>query len=173
MKKKLCTAKDHLIGSFVFPFMFGMQNTESSSEEGSIPEERISTPERDGYNLPRDHVGGNIPREPAKLPTQHQSSREVSRDHHKTSSHISERRPQNLPSQPPLSDTSSAGSPPASVHRTQKNSYDMTDISDFQIRPYAAPDITQFNNTRRGADRVTRLVYILILILRDFPDSLI
>ncbi|XP_055705773.1 disco-interacting protein 2 isoform X5 [Phlebotomus papatasi] len=130
-------------------------DSESSSEEGSIPEERISTPERDGYNLPRDHVGGNIPREPAKLPTQHQSSREVSRDHHKTSSHISERRPQNLPSQPPLSDTSSAGSPPASVHRTQKNSYDMTDISDFQIRPYAAPDITQFNNTRRGADRVT------------------
>ncbi|XP_059609012.1 disco-interacting protein 2 isoform X3 [Phlebotomus argentipes] len=130
--------------------------SESSSEEGSIPEERISTPERDGYNLPRDHVvGGNIPREPAKLPSHHPPSRE----HHKTSSHISDRRPQNLPA-PPLSDTSSAGSPPASVHRTQKNSYDMTDISDFQIRPYAAPDITQFNNTRRGADRVTRYVNV-------------
>ncbi|GAB0087700.1 Disco-interacting protein 2 [Sergentomyia squamirostris] len=142
-------------------------DSDSSSDEGSIPEERISTPDRDGYNLPRDHVGsgGNIPREPAKLPSQHPQppSRDASRDHHhhhKTSSHISERRPQNLPTQPTLSDTSSAGSPPASVHRTQKNSYDMTDISEFQIRPYAAPDITQFNNTRRGADRVTRYVNV-------------
>ncbi|XP_055693474.1 disco-interacting protein 2 isoform X2 [Lutzomyia longipalpis] len=136
-------------------------DSESSSEDGSIPEERISTPERDGYNLPRDHVSGNMPREAAKLPTPHQHGRDGGRDHHKTSSaHITERRPQNLPPQPPLSDTSSAGSPPASVHRTQKNSYDMTDIADFQIRPYAAPDITQFNNTRRGADRVTRYVNV-------------
>lgn len=62
-----------------------------------------------------------------------------------------------------MSDTSSTGSPPA-VHRNNKNSaYDLTDVPDFQqphVRPYAAPDITQFNNTRRGADRVTRYVNV-------------
>lgn len=78
--------------------------------------------------------------------------------HHKN---MDRRPPQNFPTQP-LSDTSSAGSSPPAVHRNIKNSYDITDISDIQnVRPYAAPDITQFSqNTRRGADRVTRYVNI-------------
>ncbi|XP_037031677.1 disco-interacting protein 2 isoform X5 [Bradysia coprophila] len=124
-------------------------DSDSSSDEGSIPEERISTPDRE-YNYPRDHLSNS--REQMKLPSRDHSNRHQS--------NISERRPQNLPP-PPLSDTSSAGSPPA-IHRIPKNSYDMTDISEFQqgVRPYAAPDITQFNNTRRGADRVTRYVNV-------------
>ncbi|XP_055529912.1 disco-interacting protein 2 isoform X10 [Wyeomyia smithii] len=142
-------------------------DTDSSTDDESIPEEgiiggRISTPDRDNYNLPRDHILG---REPMKLPS--------TRDHHhinqqKQSSQpapIERRPPQSIPTSntqhATLSDTSSAGSPPA-VHRTyynQKNSYDITDISEYQPRPYAAPDITQFSaNTRRGADRVTRYV---------------
>ncbi|XP_039428986.1 disco-interacting protein 2 isoform X9 [Culex pipiens pallens] len=142
--------------------------SDSSTEDESIPEEgmiggRISTPDRDNYNLPRDHILG---REPMKLPS--------TRDHHHSSQQnkqqsqpapIERRPPQSIPTQntqhATLSDTSSAGSPPA-AHRTyynQKNSYDITDISEYQQRPYAAPDITQFSaNTRRGADRVTRYV---------------
>ncbi|XP_062555264.1 disco-interacting protein 2 isoform X8 [Armigeres subalbatus] len=142
-------------------------DSDSSTDDESIPEEgiiggRISTPDRDNYNLPRDHILG---REPMKLPS--------SRDHHHSSQQkqqtqpapIERRPPQSIPTQntqhATLSDTSSAGSPPA-MHRTyynQKNSYDITDISEYQQRPYAAPDITQFSaNTRRGADRVTRYV---------------
>uniref|UniRef100_A0A182Q5X3 DMAP1-binding domain-containing protein n=1 Tax=Anopheles farauti TaxID=69004 RepID=A0A182Q5X3_9DIPT len=161
-------------------------DSDSSTEDESIPEEgmlgRISTPDRDNYNLPRDHI---LTREPMKLPS--------SRDHHhsqpqplpqppqKQSSqhggsqqtHLDRRPPQTIPTQPAnaqhatLSDTSSAGSPPA-VHRSNHQyqnkpaSYDITDLSDFQPHqrtPYAAPDITQFSaNTRRGADRVTRYV---------------
>ncbi|KFB47938.1 hypothetical protein ZHAS_00016001 [Anopheles sinensis] len=156
-------------------------DSDSSTEDESIPEEgmlgRISTPDRDNYNLPRDHI---LTREPMKLPS--------TRDHHhhsqpqplpppqqqkQSSQHGIERRPpQTIPTQPnstqhaTLSDTSSAGSPPA-VHRNNhqyqnKPGYDLTDLSDFQPQqrtPYAAPDITQFSaNTRRGADRVTRYV---------------
>uniref|UniRef100_A0AAG5DPZ2 DMAP1-binding domain-containing protein n=1 Tax=Anopheles atroparvus TaxID=41427 RepID=A0AAG5DPZ2_ANOAO len=154
-------------------------DSDSSTEDESIPEEgmlgRISTPDRDNYNLPRDHI---LTREPMKLPS--------SRDHHhhsqpqplppqqkQPSQHgIDRRPPQMIPTQPnstqhaTLSDTSSAGSPPA-VHRNNhqyqnKPGYDLTDLSDFQPQqrtPYAAPDITQFSaNTRRGADRVTRYV---------------
>ncbi|XP_049292773.1 disco-interacting protein 2 isoform X2 [Anopheles funestus] len=160
-------------------------DSDSSTEDESIPEEgllgRISTPDRDNYNLPRDHI---LTREPMKLPS--------SRDHHhsqpqplpqppqKQSSqhgsqqqtHLDRRPPQTIPTQPAntqhatLSDTSSAGSPPA-VHRNHQyqnkpTGYDITDLNDFQPHqrtPYAAPDITQFSaNTRRGADRVTRYV---------------
>ncbi|XP_021710045.1 disco-interacting protein 2 isoform X10 [Aedes aegypti] len=142
-------------------------DSDSSTDDESIPEEgviggRISTPDRDNYNLPRDHILG---REPMKLPS--------TRDHHHSSQQkqqtqpapIERRPPQSIPTQntqhATLSDTSSAGSPPA-MHRTyynQKNSYDITDISEYQPRAYAAPDITQFSaNTRRGADRVTRYV---------------
>ncbi|XP_063702117.1 disco-interacting protein 2 isoform X2 [Culicoides brevitarsis] len=127
-------------------------DTDSTTDDESIPEERISTPDRDGYNLPRDNI---LTREQMRLPSRDHSS---GGGHHKD--RISERRPQNLPSHPTLSDTSSAGSPPA-VHRNQKNSYDMTDIPDLPpMRSYVAPDITQFNNTKRGmgADRVTRYV---------------
>ncbi|XP_055529913.1 disco-interacting protein 2 isoform X11 [Wyeomyia smithii] len=149
------------------PYLTKNAQQDSSTDDESIPEEgiiggRISTPDRDNYNLPRDHILG---REPMKLPS--------TRDHHhinqqKQSSQpapIERRPPQSIPTSntqhATLSDTSSAGSPPA-VHRTyynQKNSYDITDISEYQPRPYAAPDITQFSaNTRRGADRVTRYV---------------
>uniref|UniRef100_A0A2M4CLB5 Putative fatty acyl-amp ligase n=1 Tax=Anopheles darlingi TaxID=43151 RepID=A0A2M4CLB5_ANODA len=169
------------------PYLSKNVQHDSSTEDESIPEEgmlgRISTPDRDNYNLPRDHI---LTREPMRLPS--------SRDHHhsqpqplpvhagtkQSSQHQapappSHRPPQTIPTnqqQPSnaqhgatLSDTSSAGSPPA-VHRNQhsyqnKPGYDMTDLSDFQPqqRPYAAPDITQFSaNTRRGADRVTRYV---------------
>ncbi|XP_052871947.1 disco-interacting protein 2 [Anopheles cruzii] len=161
-------------------------DSDSSTEDESIPEEgvlgRISTPDRDNYNLPRDHI---LTREPMRLPS--------SRDHHHGQQQplpsskqappplpTHHRPPQTIPTQPQnitqqhatLSDTSSAGSPPA-VHRNQHHSgypqqqgkggggYDMTDLSEFQPqqRPYAAPDITQFSaNTRRGADRVTRYV---------------
>ncbi|XP_055624092.1 disco-interacting protein 2 isoform X9 [Toxorhynchites rutilus septentrionalis] len=144
-------------------------DSDSSTDDESIPEEgiiggRISTPDRDNYNLPRDHILG---REPMKLPS--------SRDHHHVVAQqkpqqtqpapIERRPPQSIPTQntqhATLSDTSSAGSPPA-IHRTyynQKNSYDITDISEYQQRSYVAPDITQFSaNTRRGADRVTRYV---------------
>ncbi|XP_039428988.1 disco-interacting protein 2 isoform X10 [Culex pipiens pallens] len=150
------------------PYLAKNAQQDSSTEDESIPEEgmiggRISTPDRDNYNLPRDHILG---REPMKLPS--------TRDHHHSSQQnkqqsqpapIERRPPQSIPTQntqhATLSDTSSAGSPPA-AHRTyynQKNSYDITDISEYQQRPYAAPDITQFSaNTRRGADRVTRYV---------------
>uniref|UniRef100_A0A182MNJ2 DMAP1-binding domain-containing protein n=1 Tax=Anopheles culicifacies TaxID=139723 RepID=A0A182MNJ2_9DIPT len=161
-------------------------DSDSSTEDESIPEEgllgRISTPDRDNYYLPRDQI---LTREPMKLPS--------SRDHHHSQpqplpqppqkqssqhgsqqqSHVERRPPQTIPTQPAgntqhatLSDTSSAGSPPA-VHRNHQyqnkpSSYDITDLNDFQPHqrtPYAAPDITQFGaNTRRGADRVTRYV---------------
>ncbi|XP_055903593.1 disco-interacting protein 2 isoform X10 [Eupeodes corollae] len=133
-------------------------DTDTTTDDESIPEERISTPDRE-YNYPRDHI--NNSREQIIKPPIRDSSVGGGGGGHKN---FSDRRPQqNLPP-PPHSDTSSAGSPPA-VHR--KNNYDFTDISDFQ-RPcefksnetYVAPDITQFNNTRRGADRVTRYVNI-------------
>ncbi|XP_055385633.1 disco-interacting protein 2 isoform X8 [Condylostylus longicornis] len=130
---------------------------DSTTDDESIPEERISTPDRE-YNYPRDHISNS--REQIKPPIRDSSvggggggGGNIGGQHHKN---FSDRRPpQNLPP-PPHSDTSSAGSPPA-VHR--KNNYEFTDISEFQ-RPYVAPDITQFNNTRRGADRVTRYVNI-------------
>ncbi|XP_055385632.1 disco-interacting protein 2 isoform X7 [Condylostylus longicornis] len=132
-------------------------HSDSTTDDESIPEERISTPDRE-YNYPRDHISNS--REQIKPPIRDSSvggggggGGNIGGQHHKN---FSDRRPpQNLPP-PPHSDTSSAGSPPA-VHR--KNNYEFTDISEFQ-RPYVAPDITQFNNTRRGADRVTRYVNI-------------
>ncbi|XP_035787983.1 disco-interacting protein 2-like isoform X7 [Anopheles albimanus] len=162
-------------------------HSDSSTEDESIPEEgmlgRISTPDRDNYNLPRDHI---LTREPMRLPSSrehhhsqpqplpvHAGTKQSSQ--HQAPAPPSHRPPQTIPTnqqQPSnaqhgatLSDTSSAGSPPA-VHRNQhpyqsKPGYDMTDLSEFQPqqRPYAAPDITQFSaNTRRGADRVTRYV---------------
>ncbi|XP_058460808.1 disco-interacting protein 2 isoform X14 [Malaya genurostris] len=142
-------------------------DTDSSTDDESIPEEgiiggRISTPDRDNYNLPRDHILG---REPMKLPSTRDHHHVSQSKHQNQQAPIERRLPQSIPTpnaqHATLSDTSSAGSPPA-VHRTyynQKNSYDITDITEYQPRPYAAPDITQFSaNTRRGADRVTRYV---------------
>ncbi|XP_055310052.1 disco-interacting protein 2 isoform X5 [Sitodiplosis mosellana] len=129
-------------------------SADSSSDDASIPEERIATPDRE-YNYPRDHLCNS--RDKIKMPSQRDNSE---RRHQ---NNASERRPQNLPPPQSMSDTSSTGSPPA-VHRNNKTSaYDLTDVPDFQqphVRPYAAPDITQFNNTRRGADRVTRYVNV-------------
>lgn len=107
---------------------FFLNNKDSSSDDGSIPEENISTPDRE-YNLPRDHIQSTRG-DPIKHSREHGSG-----GHHKN---IVERRPQqNFPSQP-LSDTSSAGSrsPPTSVHRIQNKNYDLTDLSDIQnVRP--------------------------------------
>uniref|UniRef100_A0A8W7PVN1 DMAP1-binding domain-containing protein n=1 Tax=Anopheles coluzzii TaxID=1518534 RepID=A0A8W7PVN1_ANOCL len=71
-------------------------DSDSSTEDESIPEEgmlggRISTPDRDNYNLPRDHI---LTREPMKLPS--------ARDHH----HHHHSQPQPLP-QPPQQKQSS------------------------------------------------------------------
>jgi hypothetical protein len=110
-------------------------DSDSSTDE-STPEDRIVTPNRE-YNLPRDHL--IQAREQLKLP----STRD--RDYNNTpgngdcenggseARNIPDRRPQNLHAQPPiLSDTSSAGSPPAIGRRSNNNSYDLaTDIPDF------------------------------------------
>ncbi|XP_058460803.1 disco-interacting protein 2 isoform X11 [Malaya genurostris] len=149
------------------PYSTKNAQQDSSTDDESIPEEgiiggRISTPDRDNYNLPRDHILG---REPMKLPSTRDHHHVSQSKHQNQQAPIERRLPQSIPTpnaqHATLSDTSSAGSPPA-VHRTyynQKNSYDITDITEYQPRPYAAPDITQFSaNTRRGADRVTRYV---------------
>ncbi|XP_050081232.1 disco-interacting protein 2 isoform X6 [Anopheles maculipalpis] len=166
------------------PYLSKNVQHDSSTEDESIPEEgllgRISTPDRDNYNLPRDHI---LTREPMKLPSSRdhhhsqpqplpQPPQKQSSQHGSQQTHLERRPPQTIPTQPAntqhatLSDTSSAGSPPA-VHRNHQyqnkpSSYDITDLNDFQPHqrtPYAAPDITQFSaNTRRGADRVTRYV---------------
>jgi hypothetical protein len=134
---------------------------ESSTDE-STPEERISTPDRE-YNLPRDHLLSKDPKVPSSLSRE----REYNYAAGNTGKNIAhDRRPQNLQTQPTLSDTSSAGSPPAIGRRSNNNSYDLTsDLLEFSISGSHAnhhrlpPDVTQFNaNTRRGADRVTRYV---------------
>uniref|UniRef100_W4VRI2 Putative amp-binding protein n=1 Tax=Corethrella appendiculata TaxID=1370023 RepID=W4VRI2_9DIPT len=157
-------------------------DSDSSTDDESIPEEGVigggGPIDRDGYNLPRDHIIAG--REPMKLPSTQRDYYNLSnQQQQQLSSHNKNERPRppqsiptsNNPQHPTLSDTSSAGSPPA-IHRStsnqhqqqqlqQKPLYDMTDISDYQqnIRPYIAPDVTQFSaNTRRGADRVTRYV---------------
>lgn len=78
-----------LIKSVVF-LQFNCMRIDSSSDDASIPEERIATPDRE-YNYPRDHLSNS--REKMKLP----SSRDHSGRH---PSNISERRAQNLP--PPV-----------------------------------------------------------------------
>ncbi|XP_061509280.1 disco-interacting protein 2 isoform X7 [Anopheles gambiae] len=143
-------------------------DSDSSTEDESIPEEgmlggRISTPDRDNYNLPRDHI---LTREPMKLP----SARDHHHHHHsqpqplpqppqqkQSSQHgggaqpPTHRPPQTIPTQPisvqqqqqhaTLSDTSSAGSPPAvhrsnhhhQYHQSKPSSYDITELNDFQL----------------------------------------
>lgn len=64
---------------------------DSTSDDESIPEERIATPDRE-YNYPRDHLCNS--RDKIKLPPQRDS------DRRQPNSNI-ERRPQNLP--PPVS----------------------------------------------------------------------
>lgn len=64
---------------------------DSSSDDASIPEERIATPDRE-YNYPRDHLCNS--RDKIKMPSQRDNSE---RRHQ---NNASERRPQNLP--PPV-----------------------------------------------------------------------
>lgn len=120
--------------------------------------------------MPRDHLLPARSDKEVKIP----SSLSRERDYYNTSSGGApakniphDRRPQNLQTQPTLSDTSSAGSPPAIGRRSNNNSYDLTsDLLEFSIssgqhshQQRLPPDVTQFNaNTRRGADRVTRYV---------------
>ncbi|KAL7012147.1 hypothetical protein ACKWTF_014657 [Chironomus riparius] len=116
-------------------------HSDSTSEE-STPE-NISTPDHDvGYNLPKDHVVST--REQLKLPSS-------SRDHRR--SHAGAQ---------PISDTSSTGSPPAHARTiAPPPGYDYaTELSDLSITSVGRnqPDITQFNSSRHGADRVTRYV---------------
>lgn len=66
--------------------------TDSSSDDASIPEERITTPDRE-YNYPRDHLCNS--RDKIKIPSQRDNSE---RRHQ---NNAVERRPQNLP--PPVS----------------------------------------------------------------------
>lgn len=61
--------------------------TDSSSDDASIPEERIATPDRE-YNYPRDHLCNS--REKIKIPSQRDNSE---RRHQNCAA---ERRPQNL-----------------------------------------------------------------------------
>lgn len=150
-----------------------LQCAEMSSDDGSALDDRISTPDREYNNIPHHR--------------ERDSSREYSGKRSSGGGSDQRRPPQNLPmqqskaqQQPPPSDTSSAGSP--TQQRSQKYNYDQTDISEFQMRSRAsqpatspftnddltnaeplaevAPDVTQFNNTRRGADRVTRYVNV-------------
>lgn len=65
--------------------------TDSSSDDASIPEERITTPDRE-YNYPRDHLCNS--RDKIKVPSQRDNSE---RRHQ---NNAAERRPQNLP--PPV-----------------------------------------------------------------------
>nr|XP_040239480.2 disco-interacting protein 2 isoform X6 [Anopheles coluzzii] len=152
-------------------------HSDSSTEDESIPEEgmlggRISTPDRDNYNLPRDHI---LTREPMKLP----SARDHHHHHHsqpqplpqppqqkQSSQHgggaqpPTHRPPQTIPTQPisvqqqqqqqhaTLSDTSSAGSPPA-VHRSNHHhQYHQSKPSSY--------DITELNDFQLSSGQQQR-----------------
>ncbi|XP_054731793.1 disco-interacting protein 2 isoform X1 [Anastrepha obliqua] len=121
---------------------------DSSTDEESIPEETIS-PDKE-YNYPRDHVSNIM--EPIIKPPIRDSSMGGAQNKHK---YPERRPPQNLPPLP-TSDTSSTESPPTAY---MKENTDFNDSKD-KHKPYAAPDITQFNNTRHAADRVTRYVNV-------------
>ncbi|XP_040171599.1 disco-interacting protein 2 isoform X10 [Anopheles arabiensis] len=159
------------------PYLSKNVQHDSSTEDESIPEEgmlggRISTPDRDNYNLPRDHI---LTREPMKLP----SARDHHHHHHsqpqplpqppqqkQSSQHGSgaqpptHRPPQTIPTQPisvqqqqqqqhaTLSDTSSAGSPPA-VHRSNHHhQYHQSKPSSY--------DITELNDFQLSSSQQQR-----------------
>lgn len=71
--------------------LFFHMQPDSSSDDASIPEERIATPDRE-YNYPRDHLCNS--RDKIRMPSQRDNSE---RRHQ---NNASERRPQNLP--PPV-----------------------------------------------------------------------
>ncbi|XP_037935929.1 disco-interacting protein 2 isoform X2 [Teleopsis dalmanni] len=123
-------------------------DTDSTTDDESIPEEIIS-PDKE-YNYPQDHIN-NMTESVIKPPIRDSS---MGGSVHKNK-YPERRPPQNLPPLP-TSDTSSTESP---ITAYKKESCDFTNSSDMP-KPYVAPDITQFNNTRRAADRVTRYVNV-------------
>ncbi|KRF97799.1 uncharacterized protein Dwil_GK17656, isoform B [Drosophila willistoni] len=152
---------------------------DSSTDDESIPEELIS-PDKE-YNYPRDHISNSmLPQEPIIKPPIRESSMISQQQQHlqrhdvkptQTTSHsqkypssssVAERRPpQNLPPLP-TSDTSSTDSPPIAY----KRDVDVSDKS-YKQKHYNAPDITQFNNAHRIADRVTRYANVSQTELND------
>ncbi|TDG53237.1 hypothetical protein AWZ03_000052 [Drosophila navojoa] len=141
---------------------------DSSSDDESIPEELIS-PDKE-YNYPRDHISNSmLPPEPIIKPPIRESSMSAQQQHlrhdvkqsqapiqkYPSSGSAAERRPpQNLPPLP-TSDTSSTDSPPIGY----KRDHEFTDKA-YKQKHFNAPDITQFNNAHRIADRVTRYVNV-------------
>ncbi|XP_016975857.1 disco-interacting protein 2 isoform X1 [Drosophila rhopaloa] len=140
---------------------------DSSTDDESIPEETIS-PDKE-YNYPRDHISNSIlPPEPIIKPPIRESSmgsqlhsrldvkqNQMQNQKYTSSNSAPDRRPpQNLPPLP-TSDTSSTNSPPIAY----KREIDLSDKA-FKQKQFNAPDITQFNNTHRAADRVTRYVNV-------------
>ncbi|EDX07006.1 GD25718 [Drosophila simulans] len=140
---------------------------DSSTDDESIPEETIS-PDKE-YNYPRDHISNSIlPPEPIIKPPIRESSMGSQqharpdvkqtqfqiRNYKKQSSAPERRPPQNLPPLP-TSEPLSSDCPPIAYKREN-------DFSDkaFKQKQYNAPDITQFNNAHRAADRVTRYVNV-------------
>ncbi|XP_046808733.1 disco-interacting protein 2 isoform X2 [Lucilia cuprina] len=124
------------------------EDTESSTGDESIPEEIIS-PDKE-YNYPRDHVGNMV--EQNIRPPIRESSKGIASG---KNSQPERRQKQALPPLP-ISDVSCMES---SISGFRKDNCDYLDNMD-PPKSYAAPDITQFNNTRRAADRVTRYVNI-------------
>ncbi|XP_030386379.1 disco-interacting protein 2 isoform X2 [Scaptodrosophila lebanonensis] len=169
-------------------------DVDSSTDDESIPEELIS-PDKE-YNYPRDHISNSmVPPEPIIKPPIRESSmiaqqqqqppqpqqQQHSRPEMKQSQFQSQpphqkypssgsvsaerRPPQNLPPLP-TSDTSSTESPPTAYKRD-------SDFSDkaYKQKHFNAPDITQFNNAHRIADRVTRYVNVSQTELNDVDGS--
>ncbi|XP_017842176.1 disco-interacting protein 2 isoform X2 [Drosophila busckii] len=145
---------------------------DSSTDDESIPEELIS-PDKE-YNYPRDHISNSmLPPEPIIKPPIRDSSMAAQQQQQPQQLHLrqhdvkqsqapmqkylssGERRPpQNLPPLP-TSDTSSTDSPPIAYKRDN----DFADKA-YKQKHFNAPDITQFNNAHRIADRVTRYVNV-------------
>ncbi|XP_059217269.1 disco-interacting protein 2 isoform X2 [Stomoxys calcitrans] len=124
------------------------EDSDSSTEDESIPEEILS-PDKE-YNYPKDHVS-NVVETHIKPPVRESSMGIASFK----GSHADRRKKHALPPVP-VADTSCANSPLSSFKRDNFDYLDNMEIP----QSYMAPDITQFNNTRRAADRVTRYVNI-------------
>lgn len=104
--------QEHLIQTSTFEYSL----TDSSSDDASIPEERIenTTPDRE-YNYPRDHLCNS--REKIKMPSQRDNSE---RRHQ---NNAGERRPQNLP-------------PPVIHHINNKINYRSIDLISYLLMPH-------------------------------------
>uniref|UniRef100_A0A1B0G3J4 DMAP1-binding domain-containing protein n=1 Tax=Glossina morsitans morsitans TaxID=37546 RepID=A0A1B0G3J4_GLOMM len=121
---------------------------DSTTDDDSIPDDIIS-PDRE-YNYPRDHVSNIV--EPNIKPPIRESSKGI---FPAKNSQSDRRQKQTLPPLPKL-ETSGLDSPITTFKQDNDDYLENVETS----KAYAAPDITQFNNTRRVADRVTRYVNI-------------